>query len=423
MRLRLWLTVGMLVAVGLACALPSATPTANTQALATGVSATLTALAPGPKTPDQETPAQPLTEPTEAAPTATPTPAEPFGPPSALVVVYTDSGNAWLIDGDSAAVQLTNSGQAYKVLISSDGERVVYLQRPPNQSVPSEVRVVHSDGSNDAVLLTPQQWDGLYPLQDFEHNDVSQMAFIPGTHRLLMNTRATANGPGLFKYNDLLQLNVDSGQLTTVFAPGAGGDFTLSPDGTRVAIVQPESISLSAVDGTELHSNVIGYQAVTTYSEYQYYAQPIWRPDSSGFGVALPSADPLAPRTSGTMWSVSVPDGTATQLGQISGDFFFIQSGAGPSLSPNLRLGRVSAAGCLQQRPTQLGLGAPRRLGAGHLRPGPDQVGRMVPQRRPIRLWLGRSIPASHWGAGGSRLANGPGHRPALAERRPIPLS
>ncbi len=336
MRPRLWLTAFMLVAVGMACALPSTPPTPDTQALATGVSATLTAIAPGAKSQDQPAPTEAAPPPTAPAPTAIPTLEEPFGPPPALRVVYTDSGNVWLIDGDSPAVQLTSSGQAYQVLISSDGERIVYLRQPPNQAVPSEIRVVHSDGSADTGLISPQQWDALYPLGDFDHNNVSQIAFIPGTHRLLMNTRAFGNFPGLFKYNDLLQLNVDTGELDTIFAPDAGGDFTLSPDGTHAVIVQPQSVSLAAVDGSDLHSNVITYTAVTTYSEYQYYAQPVWRPDSSDFGIAIPSDDPLAARTSGTIWSVSSPDGAATQLGQIGGDFFFIQSGAAPSLSPNL---------------------------------------------------------------------------------------
>lgn len=336
MRSRLWLMATVLTCAGLACSLPGLAPAADTQALATGVAATLTAIAPGPIPPQQAANTPTVPAPTEAVPTATPTPAEPYAPPPSMRVVYTDSGNVWLIDGDSPAVQLTNSGQAYKVLISSDGERIVYLRRPANQAIPSEIRVIHSDGSGDTSLMTPQQWDALYPLQQFEHNDVSQIAFIPKTHRLMMNTRATANAPGLFKYNDLLQLNVDTGELSTVFAPSSGGDFTLSPDGQSVVVVQPESISLAASDGSGLHADVISYPAVTTYSEYQYYAQPIWRPDSSGFGVAIPSEDPLAPRPSGTIWSVSSPDGTAAQLGQIGGDFFFIQSGAAPSLSPNL---------------------------------------------------------------------------------------
>jgi Tol biopolymer transport system component len=348
MNSKIWFAPIVLLVASLACALPSATstPEAQSHALATGVAATLTALAPA-----QPTPTQPPSEPTQAAATATePAPQPPLGPSPVLRIVYTDAGNVWLVDGDAAPVQLTSSGNSYKVLISSDGERIVYLRRPANQNVPSEVRVINRDGTGDRALMTPQQWDGLYPLQNFDHNDVSQIAFIPGTHRLMMNTRAFGNFPGNFKYNDGLQLDVDTGQLDTIFAPDAGGDFTISPDGTHVVIVQPKSISLAKVDGTDLHSNVIAYDPVTTYSEYQYYAQPIWRTNSTGFGVAIPSADPLGSNPSGTIWSVSASDGSATQLGQIPGDFFFIQAGSAPSLSPTqdwvafLRPGASSSA-------------------------------------------------------------------------------
>jgi hypothetical protein len=364
MRLRLWLTGSLLLVVGLACALPNTTPTPDQQALATGVAATLTALAPSPL----ETPAQPESVGTStAAPaatiTASPVPEGPFAPSPTIRVAYTDAGNVWLVEGSSPPVQLTNSGQAYKVLVSSDGERIVYLQRPPNQSVPTEIRVIHRDGMGDMAVMTPQQWDALYPLQGFEHNDVSMIAFVPGTHRLMLNTRATANAPGVFKYDDLLELNVDTGQLQKVCAPGAGGDFAISPDGTKVAIVLPQSISLAAVDGSDLHSNVITYEAVTTYSEYQYYAQPIWRQNSSAFGVAISSADPLGSNPSGTIWTVSAADGSATQLGQIAGDFFFLQTGASPSLSPTQDWVAFTRPGARSSSPPNLMLAHPDGTG------------------------------------------------------------
>jgi hypothetical protein len=359
MRSRLWFAATMLLAAGLACSLPRATPTADTQALATGVAATLTAIAPNPTGAVQ--PPAGETSPTVPPPASTPTavPQGPFPPSPVMRVVYTDAGNVWLVEGSNAPVQLSSGGQAYKVLISSDGQRVVYLQRPANQAGPSEIRVVNVDGTNDRALLTPEQFDSLYPLNDFEHNDVSQIAFIPTTHRLMLNTRAIANAPGVFKYNDLLQLNVDTGELTTIFPPSSGGDFSLSPDGSKVAIIHPDSISLAAIDGSDLHSDVISYAPVTTYSEYAYYAQPIWRQNSTAFGVAIPSEDPLGSNPSGTIWSVSAVDATATQLGQIPGDFFFLQTGAEPSLSPTMDWVAFLRPGLNQSAPPNLMLAHP----------------------------------------------------------------
>lgn len=319
-----------LIAGLLACALPGTTPVADQPALATGVSATLTALAPMSM---QTTSVNTTTpQPTAIAASLTPSVQELSG----LQVVYIDAGNVWLLDGDHPAHQLTNGGDAYRALISDDGLRIVYLRRHPQDSHPGEIRAVGRNGQDDRSLLSPAQFDGLYPLKSFIHNDLSSIAFVPGTHTLMLNTQGIAEGPGLSKYNDLLTLDADSGALQTLFAPGEGGDFTISPNGAMVAIVRPDSISLANSDGTGMRSAIIRYTPVTTYSEYQYYAQPVWSLDSATLGVAIPSSDPLAANPSGTVWTVPAQGGQPKQMSPLSGDFFFIQSGTSPSLSPSM---------------------------------------------------------------------------------------
>ncbi|MGA9193210.1 MAG: hypothetical protein WBZ24_15905, partial [Anaerolineales bacterium] len=63
MNSKIWFAPIVLLVASLACALPSSTstPEAQSHALATGVAATLTALAPA-----QPTPTQPPSEPTQA---------------------------------------------------------------------------------------------------------------------------------------------------------------------------------------------------------------------------------------------------------------------------------------------------------------------------------------------------------------------
>jgi hypothetical protein len=363
--MRVWMIAGLVLGASLACSLPSATPTVESQALATGVSATLTALAPSPAadTPAATSLVEPTTEP--ATPSPAPTIEGPFAPSPVLRIVYTDAGNVWIIDGASPAAQLTTTGDAYKVVISSDGERIVYLRRAAGQQQSAEIRVIHRDGTGEATLLTAAQVNGLYPLQNLVYNNIGQIAFIPGTHQLLMNSAAFAEGPGVLNRNDLLQLDADSGNLQTILPSGSGGSFTLSPDATHMAIARPDSVSLAAIDGSGMHLNVINYKPVITYSEYQYYAQPVWSPDSSRFGVAISSEDPLAPRVTGTLWSVASPDGAATQLGTMAGDFFFIQTGAAPCLSPNLDWVVFLRPGASESAPPNILLAHPDSSGLG----------------------------------------------------------
>ena len=315
-----------LILATLSCTRPGLTPTPDESGLATSVAATLTSAAPlKPHTTTPDTPKAP------SLPTITPT----SPPASVLRIVYTNGGNIWLIEGVSPPTQLTNSGGAEQVLISSDGMKVAFIRRVPIDGQ-AEIRSVNIDGSGETTLLSPAQFDSLYPLGDFLHHDLSSIAFVPGTHNLMLNTRAISEGPGLLKHDDLLLLDADTGILTTLFSPGFGGDFLLSPDGSQAAIITPTSIGLVNSDGTNLRPNLVTYASVITYSEFQYYAQPVWAPDSSAFSVAIPSPDPFVPTASGTIWRIPADGGSSTNMGTISGDFYFSQPPGACLLSSNL---------------------------------------------------------------------------------------
>ena len=319
---------GLLLALGVtAC---GAAPTASAQDVATGVAATLAAMnaqaeAVGTAVSDA------LLETITAAATAEapPTPAE--GP--ALHVAYTDGGNVALYSEPGPAISLTSSGSVESVRISDDGGKIAYTRRPALDS-PVELRVVNRDGSSDSLLMRPADFDALYPLYGAVHHDLFQFDFVPDSHNLLLNTRSTFEGPGLAKHDDLIQINTDTLARTMLLAPGTGGDFTSSPDGRYLAVVRPDTIEIRLANGAPTGSGVIAYPPVVTYSEYSYYAQPVWDAASSMIGVAIPSPDPLAPATSGSVWRLPV-GGSASLLGTIDGQFFLL-SGTGPLVSPDL---------------------------------------------------------------------------------------
>ncbi len=242
-----------------------------------------------------------------------------------------------MIEGTNPPVQLTSGGNTTRVLISDDGSKVAFIRRVGPDQKP-EIRSINTDGTGEITLLTAAQIDALYPLDPaFTHNDIANIAFVPGTHHLMFNTRAVATGPGLFKYNDVALLDADTGSLSTILAPGDGGDFTLAPNGNQMALVRPADISLADVDGSNLHSNLITYTPVITYSEFQYYAQPVWMPNSNAFGVAIPSSDPMAPGKNGFVWRIPADGSAALNLSTISGDFYFAQAFSSPVLSPSLQ--------------------------------------------------------------------------------------
>ena len=307
-----------LVAAGLACSLPGAEEVGN---VATSVAATLTAAASG------VTPPGPGVTATDAAEPPTVTP-----PPPVLRIVYLDGGNVMLIEGGAPPVALTGSGDAEGIHISDDGAKVVYTRRFSFDTA-VEMRSVNVDGTGDLPLLAPAYLNSLYPLPSFTIGiDVSSFAFIPGSHIVVFNTRAIPAEVGLHKFNDLLTVDADSGTVTALLGPGAGGDFFVSPDGSRIAFSQPEAISLIDSDGTDLAAAIVPYTSVITYSEFQYYAEVAWAPDSSAAGSAIPSSDPLAAGASGAIWMFDA-DGATTHLADIPGDFFFTHNVLSPDLS------------------------------------------------------------------------------------------
>ncbi|OGO46137.1 MAG: hypothetical protein A2Z30_01630 [Chloroflexi bacterium RBG_16_64_43] len=314
-------TIAVLIAT-LACVVPGLPTPPGLDDVGTRVAATLTALAPGETTePHGPTP--------EGSPVGPTVPA-----PSVLRIVYISAGNVWVLTAGGVPQQITASGGAERVVISSDGLKVAYTRRGAPEAT-SELNSINVDGSGSALLLSTAQIDALHPLGFFVHNDINNLAFIPGSHRLAFNTRGVLEGPGLPKWDDLFVIDADSAALTTVFPAGAGGDFAFSPDGTRVAIIRPTTVGLANADGSGMSADVVTYTAVITYSEYMYYVRPLWTADSAALGLAIPSSDPLAPATSATLWRVPAAGGPAVSLATISGEFFFAQFDAS-ALAPDL---------------------------------------------------------------------------------------
>ncbi len=268
-------------------------------------------------------------------------------PSGVLRLAYTSAGNVWLIEGTDPPRQLSHTGHADQVLLSSDGAFVAYIHND-FESDAVELHVVKTDGSGDRVVLDQVDFDSLYPLEEARHFLPSQMAFLHGTHRLLFNTQAAFEGPGLIKNNDVFSIDLDTDSLERLLLPGSGGDFYPSPDGTKLAIIQPTHIGASDSDGLNLHAELLTFPAVTTYSEYSFYPEPVWSPDSSHFAVVIPSEDPLAPKPTSAVWILSADGSPPIQTALIEGQSFFPQAFGAPVIAPDLSTVAFMRAGSEQ---------------------------------------------------------------------------
>jgi hypothetical protein len=258
------------------------------------------------------------------SPTLTPAPPPGGGPteppveppaPAVLRVTYVKGGNVWLWTEGVGTLALTASGDAQQAFISDDGQVVAYI-RQIGSSGP-ELWAVNNDGSNNRQLVSTAELWAIYtgdPGSAPMGIGPYRVDWRPGTHELYYNTQPIYEGPGLSIYNDLRMVDADTLVKTVLFAPGDGGHFYFSPDGAQIAIVAPDHIDLVNADGSNLRPNVLVYDWVITYSEYQYYPRPVWAPDSSGLRVVVPPQDPLAdPLPASNVWYIPA-DGSPESL-------------------------------------------------------------------------------------------------------------
>jgi hypothetical protein len=140
----------------------------------------------------------------------------------------------------------------------------------------------------------------------------------PTTHTIAYSTYVLLEGPGSALNHDLRIVDVDTLEKTTLFDKGEGGIFYYSPDGSLIALSNPENISLVNADGSNLQPDVLTFPKIITYSEYEYHPHPIWASDSNSMRVTIPPHDPLGdpPQLTG-LWSIPVDGTPAVQLGSI----------------------------------------------------------------------------------------------------------
>ena len=267
---------------------------------------------------------QPPTD-TVVSPTPTPTSLPPTLPPSALDLLQVAFINAstdivlWK-ESDSSFTTLVGAANAIDLRLSDDGTMVAY--RKDINFGQQELWVVNTDGSNNRLLLSVE---ALAALDPYALGVLMYLyEWIPNTHTLAFNTVEYVEAPGLFLNDDLHFFDVDANALTTQLTAGSGGNFVFSPDGAQYALIRQNfdtgfnTISLLNTDGTNIRNDVLTYPYVLTYSEANYYAQPVWSPDSTFLRVAIPPQDALGEPDSLTLlWDIPTDGSPAVQLHEV----------------------------------------------------------------------------------------------------------
>lgn len=273
----------------------------------------------------------PSLSPTAESDSQTPTPQESA---TGLRVVYIKDGNVWSWSESGSSKALTSSGKAVSARISSDGKIVAFVRQIDDFH--DELWAVNSDASGERRLISVEDLDKLY--LDQRANYVKSIVpysyrWVPGTHTLAYNTRQMLEGPGLTLFDDLRLVNADTLEDFLLLPPGQGGEFTYSPDGKQIALVTPSQISVVQADGSS-RLELLTYDQVITYSEYLYYAHPMWSADSTYLRVVIPPAEALAEqRQPTTLWHLPLDGTPSYQLsGFVTAPFFYTETAISPDM-------------------------------------------------------------------------------------------
>lgn len=225
--------------------------------------------------------------------------------------------DVWLWEEGGSVLRLSKSGWVTKVAISDDGQRVAYV-RSDDYSW-SELWVVDSDGMNERRLVSNDEMNTYSTVPDGVAVVPHQIEWVSGTHMLVYNTHTLFMGPGIHLNDDLYLVNVDTLSKQVLLAPGTGGEFVFSPDGSQIALVTPSSISLVDADGANRRDNVLTYGRIGL-GEDLYYPQPVWSVDSQTLGVPIPSTGPFDDKLGPTaLWVIPESGAPPTQLGSVEG--------------------------------------------------------------------------------------------------------
>jgi hypothetical protein len=225
--------------------------------------------------------------------------------------------------GTPVMVAEDTRGTISAVAVSSDGAWVAYIVSLPPEDATSELWAVKPGGNAAPIrLVGPEQ---LLSPQPDTTSSPRNFEWLAGTHTLVFDTRFVPNGgiqgPGEYINNDLWRIEADNGALRNLLPAGSGGVFDASPDGQLIALSGATAIQLLNADGSNLRT-VIEYPMIITYSEYQYKPAVVWSTDSTAFTVLVPSPDPQAADTSGTIYRIGA-DGAVTTLWTQRGNFVF----------------------------------------------------------------------------------------------------
>jgi Tol biopolymer transport system component len=206
---------------------------------------------------------------------------------------------AWTPSGSTQ--KIFTGGDLSDLKISGDGSLIAFTRHDTDGRV--SLWMCNFDGSNSREVMTRDDMPTLKTNMESIGAGPVNLRWIPGTHTLTFTSYEVFDGPGMVLNDDLITINGDTGKWNILLKPHHGGVAAFSPDGKWMALSTATNVSIMDVNGIPAPGPGLDFPAVLTYSEYQYYPEPVWAADSSRLAVFIPTDDPMKePRGKSSIW-------------------------------------------------------------------------------------------------------------------------
>jgi len=218
-------------------------------------------------------------------------------------VVYTKDGDILVWDdvtGESR--NIFDSGDVIRVELSDDGQLVAFLRRSIVQTSDVDWReqsaswAVDLSGENPRELVSADTLRDLLGASEADSSNIPEMAWIPGTHRLLYNGwtyLVMAEGESHAIPRGLYSVDADEGTQQVLVKAESILRFVVSPDGRQAALLSPTALAFVDADGSNLRPDVLTYAQVGVPGPL--FPVGVWTEDSQAFVMTKPlEGDPAA---------------------------------------------------------------------------------------------------------------------------------
>lgn len=239
-----------------------------------------------------------------------------------LVIAWVDSGNLIIWQTGDSLPRRVSSGGVIEPFVAPDGQHIAFTRGA--QSNAETLWVVDVSGTAEQQLVGERPADYIPG-----ENQIGDVVWLDG--RTVYFNTLQQQAPFYEPENNLYRVDILTHELALIAMPSDGGRISMSPDSQNIVTVyhgtyghEDGVIRLMDLLGREDPDNLLFFNGVSTASEFRFYPNVHWMPDSSAILLAIPDPDLIySDSAETTLWQIPLdnPSGRGI-IGTVQASFF-----------------------------------------------------------------------------------------------------